>query len=80
MRLCLYVDWQGAFWGTVAAQVIGLIRFVLDNIYPTPACGALDNRPSVVAMVHPYYFSMIQMALCAILAMVISYVTEPIPR
>ena len=78
--MSLYFPSQGAFWGMVISQILGISRFVLDFVYPAPRCGVPDTRPGFVSQIHPYYFSAIQMAVAAVLATVISYLTPAIPR
>ncbi|XP_068764255.1 sodium/myo-inositol cotransporter 2 isoform X9 [Struthio camelus] len=36
---------KGAFWGLVIGLLLGVIRLVLDFIYPEPQCGETDIRP-----------------------------------
>ncbi|KAK7494170.1 hypothetical protein BaRGS_00014643 [Batillaria attramentaria] len=69
------VNETGAFWGVVAGQVTGVVRLVLDFIYPAPGCGQPDTRPYVVASVHFTYFSIVVLAVTAIVAVVVSLLT-----
>ena len=62
------------------AVCLGLLRFTLDVVYPRPGCGALDDRPAVLAMVHPYYYITLQLGVGTLLTVVISLLTKPIPR
>uniref|UniRef100_A0A8C0AR65 Sodium/myo-inositol cotransporter 2 n=1 Tax=Buteo japonicus TaxID=224669 RepID=A0A8C0AR65_9AVES len=50
---------KGAFWGLVIGLLLGVIRLVLDFIYPEPQCGETDLRPGVVKYMHYLYFSMV---------------------
>uniref|UniRef100_A0A7M4F081 Sodium/myo-inositol cotransporter 2 n=1 Tax=Crocodylus porosus TaxID=8502 RepID=A0A7M4F081_CROPO len=68
---------KGAFWGLVVGLLLGLIRMVLDFIYPQPQCSQPDTRPAVVKYVHYLYFSMILAAITTITAMVVSLLTDP---
>ncbi|ELU02165.1 hypothetical protein CAPTEDRAFT_131177, partial [Capitella teleta] len=68
---------KGAFWGFVVAAVCGMIRFVLDIFNKRPACGEEDTRPLVVSMVHPYYFTAIQIVLGIIISVIVSLFTKP---
>ncbi|KYO41096.1 sodium/myo-inositol cotransporter 2 isoform X1 [Alligator mississippiensis] len=68
---------KGAFWGLVVGLLLGLIRMVLDFIYPQPQCSQPDTRPAVVKYVHYLYFSMILAAITTITATVVSLLTDP---
>lgn len=70
----------GAFTGLIIGQIWGLIRFVLDIIYPSPLCGQLDIRPSFLKDWNVYYHACSQIVLSAIVAVGISLVTKPIPK
>ena len=67
---------QGAFWGVLAGQATGVTRLVLDFVYPAPDCGHEDTRPLVVAKLHFTYFSIVVMAVTAIVALLVS-LTRP---
>ena len=72
---------QGAFWGMVLGQTCGLVRLVLDFVYPAPSCDETDTRPSIVANVNFTYFSAILIVLSAFLAVIISLCTpKPTPE
>lgn len=68
---------QGAFWGLTIGLVVGLIRMVLDFVYPAPQCDQPDGRPGVVKYVHYLYLSMILALLTFIVVVVVSLYTEP---
>lgn len=68
---------QGAFWGMTVGQISGLIRMVLDFMYPTPGCGQPDNRPAVVAKVHFTYFAAMLLVLTALVVVFISLLEKP---
>ncbi|XP_019505382.1 PREDICTED: sodium/myo-inositol cotransporter 2 isoform X2 [Hipposideros armiger] len=68
---------KGAFWGLTLGLLLGLIRLVLDFIYPQPRCDQQDTRPSVVKDVHYLYFSMVLSAVTLVSVSVVSWVTEP---
>lgn len=68
---------QGAFWGLTIGLVVGLIRMVLDFVYPAPQCDQPDVRPGVVKYVHYLYLSMILALLTFIVVVVVSLYTEP---
>ncbi|CAH1801672.1 unnamed protein product [Owenia fusiformis] len=71
---------KGAFWGMIVSQLVGLVRFILDFIYRSPACWERDERPDFVSKIHPYYYNLIQIVVAFLLGIVISLLTEPIPR
>ncbi|XP_073492604.1 sodium/myo-inositol cotransporter 2 [Aquarana catesbeiana] len=68
---------KGAFWGLTIGLVVGLIRMVLDFVYPAPQCDQPDGRPGVVKYVHYLYLSMILALLTFIVVVVVSLYTEP---
>ncbi|KAK3099871.1 hypothetical protein FSP39_010991 [Pinctada imbricata] len=70
------VNEQGAFWGMVIGQIIGLTRMILDFVYPAPKCGEPDTRPLVVAKVHFTYFASMVLIITAAVVLVISYLTD----
>lgn len=61
----------------VVGQVSGLIRMVLDFVYPSPGCGQPDLRPAVVAKVHFTYFSALLLVLTALVVVFISLLEKP---
>ncbi|XP_027946223.1 sodium/myo-inositol cotransporter 2 isoform X1 [Eumetopias jubatus] len=67
---------KGAFSGLILGLLLGLIRLVLDFIYPQPRCDQPDDRPTVVKDVHYLYFSMILSAVTLISVSIVSWFTE----
>lgn len=68
---------KGAFIGIVATHVIGVIRLILEIVYPVPHCGEPDNRPVFLSKIHSFYFSQIMMLIQVILVLIISVLTQP---
>ncbi|NXT73487.1 SC5AB protein, partial [Zapornia atra] len=68
---------KGAFWGLVIGLLLGIVRLVLDFIYPVPQCGETDLRPGVVKYMHYLYFSMVLAAISMVTVLVVSMATEP---
>ena len=68
---------QGAFFGILVTHVIGVIRLILEIIYPVPQCGETDNRPVFLSGIHSFYFSQIMMAIQVVLVLGISLFTGP---
>uniref|UniRef100_A0A8B9BU06 Sodium/myo-inositol cotransporter 2 n=1 Tax=Anser brachyrhynchus TaxID=132585 RepID=A0A8B9BU06_9AVES len=68
---------KGAFWGLVIGLLLGVIRLVLDFVYPEPQCGERDLRPGVVRYMHYLYFSMVLAAISTLTVLVVSMLTEP---
>ena len=62
------------------AQAWGVIRFILDFVYPVPQCGDEDDRPGIVSDFHAYYHTISQIVLAFVAAFVISLFTKPTPR
>ena len=67
---------KGAFWGMIIALLWGIVKFVMDLVYPAPGCGEPDNRPPFVSEWHIYYHSASQILMAFILAALISWATE----
>ncbi|XP_062603427.1 sodium/glucose cotransporter 4-like isoform X1 [Saccostrea cucullata] len=44
-----------AFFGLIIANIIGGIRLVLEFVYPTPSCGEMDQRPTILKMNYLYF-------------------------
>lgn len=57
--------------------LLGLIRLVLDFIYPQPRCDQPDERPAVVRDVHYLYFSMILSSVTLVTVSTVSWCTAP---
>lgn len=68
---------QGAFVALVAGLIVGVIRMVLDFVYPEPPCGTPDNRPSVVSQVNYMYFAGGLFWITALTAVIVSLLTKP---
>lgn len=68
---------QGAFWGLVTGLLLGVVRLVLDFIYPEPRCDEPDLRPGVVKYMHYLYFSMVLATVSTLTVLVVSLLTEP---
>ncbi|XP_063788496.1 sodium/myo-inositol cotransporter 2 [Pseudophryne corroboree] len=68
---------KGAFWGLTIGLAVGVIRMVLDFIYPSPLCNQADTRPGVVKYIHYLYLSMILAFLVLIVVVAVSLWTEP---
>ncbi|XP_064009414.1 sodium/myo-inositol cotransporter 2 isoform X3 [Pogoniulus pusillus] len=68
---------KGAFWGLVTGLLLGVVRLVLDFIYPEPRCDEPDLRPGVVKYMHYLYFSMVLATISTLTVLVVSLLTEP---
>ncbi|NXK91932.1 SC5AB protein, partial [Formicarius rufipectus] len=68
---------KGAFWGLLVGLLLGVVRLVLDFIYPEPRCGEPDGRPGVVKYMHYLYFSMVLAAISTLTVLLVSVATEP---
>ena len=68
---------QGAFYGIMVGHTCGVIRMVLDFVYPAPLCGEVDTRPLVVSQVHYTYFSQMNLVLTALVMVAVSFMTKP---
>ena len=59
--------------------VVGILRMILEFSYSAPACGEVDRRPGVLKDCHYLYFALLLSGLTAIIIVIISFFTEPIP-
>ncbi|XP_073936294.1 sodium/glucose cotransporter 4 isoform X1 [Castor canadensis] len=70
----------GAFWGLMFGLGVGLLRMILEFAYQAPACGEVDRRPAVLKNFHYLYFALVLCGLTAIVIVIISLCTTPIPE
>ncbi|NXD61587.1 SC5A9 protein, partial [Eolophus roseicapillus] len=77
---CKRINEPGAFWGLMVGLAVGLVRMIIGFIYSTPSCGEEDRRPAVLKDVHYLYFALILCVLTAIVIVLISLCTPPIPE
>ncbi|NWH86798.1 SC5A9 protein, partial [Aegithalos caudatus] len=74
------VNEPGAFWGLMAGLAVGVVRMIMDLVYTAPSCGEEDRRPAVLKDVHYLYFALILSVLTAIVIIIISLFTPPLPE
>ncbi|NXJ62121.1 SC5A9 protein, partial [Rostratula benghalensis] len=77
---CKRINEPGAFWGLMVGLAVGLVRMIMEFIYSTPSCGEEDRRPAVLKDLHYLYFALILCVLTAIVIVIISLCTPPIPE
>uniref|UniRef100_A0A2K5WU25 Solute carrier family 5 member 9 n=1 Tax=Macaca fascicularis TaxID=9541 RepID=A0A2K5WU25_MACFA len=77
---CKRVTEPGAFWGLMSGLGVGLLRMILEFSYPAPACGEVDRRPAVLKDFHYLYFALLLCGLTAIVIIMVSLCTTPIPE
>ncbi|XP_004025802.3 sodium/glucose cotransporter 4 isoform X1 [Gorilla gorilla gorilla] len=77
---CKRVTEPGAFWGLMFGLGVGLLRVILEFSYPAPACGEVDQRPAVLKDFHYLYFAILLCGLTAIVIVIVSLCTTPIPE
>lgn len=75
--LCVFLWFQGAFWGLMVGLVGGVCRMVLEFVYPSPGCGVVDTAPAVLRGVHYLHFAILLCGLTAGVVAVISLLTPP---
>ena len=69
---------QGAFWGLVFGELVGLTRMVLEFIYSGPGCGAEDTRPNMIKNFHYLHFACFLYGATLLAVVVLSLMTDPI--
>ena len=52
---------------------VGVVRMLMDFVYPEPGCGKVDHRPLIVSGVHYMYFALLLFLLTGITVAVVSY-------
>ncbi|KFU94448.1 Sodium/glucose cotransporter 4, partial [Chaetura pelagica] len=77
---CKRINEPGAFWGLMVGLAVGLVRMIIEFVYSTPSCGEEDRRPAVLKDLHYLYFALILCFLTAIVIVLISLCTPPIPE
>ncbi|XP_003364431.2 sodium/glucose cotransporter 4 [Equus caballus] len=77
---CKRVTEPGAFWGLLFGLAVGLLRMILEFVYPAPACGEVDRRPAVLKDLHYLYFALLLCGLTAVVIVTVSLCTAPIPE
>ncbi|KAM6414890.1 sodium/glucose cotransporter 4 [Rhynochetos jubatus] len=77
---CKRINEPGAFWGLMVGLAVGLVRMIIEFIYSTPSCGEEDRRPAVLKDLHYLYFALILCVLTAIVIVLVSLCTPPIPE
>ena len=60
--------------------VVGMVRMILDFVYPAPGCGEVDTRPGIVSQVHYLYFGILLFVISMVVTIVVSLLTKPIPE
>lgn len=60
----------------VLGLLVGIVRMILDFIYPLPQCYETDTRPDVIKYVHYLYFSIILSLFTLAVVVCISLATE----
>ena len=68
---------QGAFYGLLAGHTCGVIRMILDFVYPAAQCGDVDTRPAAVKL-HYTYMGQLIILITTVVMIVITYLTKPI--
>ncbi|CAF2733266.1 unnamed protein product [Rotaria sp. Silwood2] len=74
------INEEGAFWGLMAGLFVGIFRFIWEYSYTAMPCQLehLDKRPSIVRF-NFLYFSVLLFFISAIVTIVVSLLTKPIP-
>lgn len=60
----------------VLGLLVGIVRMILDFIYPVPQCYETDTRPDIVKYVHYLYFSIILSLFTLAIVVCVSLATE----
>ncbi|CAF0820278.1 unnamed protein product [Adineta steineri] len=74
------INEEGAFWGLISGLFVGMVRFIWEYSYTTMPCQLehLDKRPSIIRF-NFLYFSILLFLISAIVTIVVSLLTKPIP-
>ncbi|CAF1138164.1 unnamed protein product [Rotaria sp. Silwood1] len=74
------INEEGAFWGLIAGLFVGMFRFIWEYSYTAMPCQLehLDKRPTIIRF-NFLYFSVLLFFISAIVTIVVSLLTKPIP-
>ncbi|XP_073505169.1 sodium/glucose cotransporter 2 [Phyllobates terribilis] len=74
------VNEPGAFWGLIGGLILGLCRMVPEFIFGSGSCSAPSSCPALICGVHYLYFAIILFLCTALIIVVVSYCTPPVPE
>jgi hypothetical protein len=57
--------------------VIGVVRMIVDFVYPEPHCGEVDPRPAIISKVHYMYFALMLFGITGLTMVIVSFATSP---
>ncbi|XP_069119422.1 sodium/glucose cotransporter 4-like [Argopecten irradians] len=69
---------NGAFWGLLLGHVCGIVRLVLEFVYPQPNCGEEETRPAFLT-INYLYFGLMILFITTVATVLISIFTEKRP-
>ncbi|EDO46199.1 predicted protein [Nematostella vectensis] len=69
----------GALSGLIIGLVMGVVKFIVGNLFDPPECGKVDERPEFVKLHFLYYGLIIYVASGAVMV-IVSLFTKPVPR
>ncbi|XP_020600518.1 sodium/glucose cotransporter 5-like [Orbicella faveolata] len=69
----------GALSGLVIGFFLGMAKFIAGNVWPTPKCGTVDDRPGFAKM-HFMFYAIIIFGVSGSIMVVVSLFTRKIPR
>ncbi|XP_030836122.1 sodium/glucose cotransporter 4 [Strongylocentrotus purpuratus] len=69
---------QGAFYGLIFGEAVGITRMVLDYLYSAPGCGSKDTRPLMIRNFHYLHFAIFLYGATVLAVVVISLMTPAI--
>ncbi|CAF3600986.1 unnamed protein product [Rotaria sp. Silwood1] len=74
------INEEGAFWGLIAGLFVGMFRFIWEYSYTAMPCQLehLDKHPTIIRF-NFLYFSVLLFFISAIVTIVVSLLTKPIP-
>ncbi|XP_069120614.1 sodium/mannose cotransporter SLC5A10-like [Argopecten irradians] len=80
--LALSVFWKrttenGVFYGLLISHAVGVVRLVIEFIYPIPPCGTPETRPAFLYKVHFMNFGAILIFFSGIVIILLSLLTKP---
>lgn len=69
----------GALSGLIIGFILGMAKFIVGNVYSSPECGKVDDRPGFAKM-HFMYYAIIIFGVSGTVMVVVSFFTKKIPR
>ncbi|XP_021339674.1 sodium/glucose cotransporter 5-like, partial [Mizuhopecten yessoensis] len=68
---------SGVFYGLLISHAVGIVRLVIEFMFPIPPCGMPETRPAFLYRVHFMNFGAILVLFSGIVIVILSLLTKP---